>query len=56
MNIYAGLLFQGGFFATPESLKALDAVEESIGFAQKRESRPKAASVDVCDGECCLPA
>ena len=58
MNLYKGLLFQGGYFTTPEQLKALGPVEESIGLAggaQKRGSRPEAASA-IVGGECCLPA
>ena len=55
MNLYKGLLFQGGFFTTPDSLALLGAVEESIGidFAQKHESRPEAASLIGRDGDCC---
>ena len=59
VEMAAGLLFQGGFFATPESLKQLEAVEETLGVARKRESRPLAgaASSGLAAGdECCLPA
>ena len=57
MNLYKGLLFQGGFFTTPEALRALEPVEESIGLssagAQKRESRPEAALRNVVPANCC---
>ena len=57
MNLYKGLLFQGGYFTTPESLELLGAVEESTGIvanAQKHESRPvQAASVVGTGGDCC---
>ena len=55
MNLYKGLLFQGGYFTTPDSLELLGAFEESIGIVvpQKHESRPAAASVVGRDGDCC---
>ena len=56
MNLYKGLLFQGGYFTTPESLELLGPVEETFGISgpRKSESRPaQAASVVGRDGDCC---